>query len=260
MKCVQCTGRSQLPLCKRCVAQLGELLDDLDWLIGQLEITATRQDRLTVGMSRAFGHPMPANHPACELLRDVGAELGRVAAALSPTLGPLAPRLTVWWLRQRLDALAGLSDADRHYRTVAHWAGFPSPIHDLINRPDRRFAGSCPDCKTLCFARHDDVYTTCGECGIPIDVERNRAATIVAHDLLPERALLITLDNLDEHVSRVKLYSWITSGRLPVAGYLSSGGVVSHKGARRDPKVYSLGRARALRYREQTSDLALAPH
>ena len=45
------------------------------------------------------------------------------------------------------------------------------------------------------------------------------------------------------------LYSWITSGTLPSAGYLSHDGVVTHKAGARSPKVYSLQRARHLRRR-----------
>jgi hypothetical protein len=63
------------------------------------------------------------------------------------------------------------------------------------------------------------------------------------------------LDNLGEHVPRVTLYSWITSGRLPVAGYLSKGGVVARKGHRSEPKVFSLAAARALRRKEASAAL-----
>jgi hypothetical protein len=53
----------------------------------------------------------------------------------------------------------------------------------------------------------------------------------------------------------VTLYSWITSGRLPVAGYLSKGGVVARKGHRSEPKVFSLAAARALRRKEASAAL-----
>ena len=250
MKCTQCSGRSQLPLCRRCTDTLDAMLSSLCWLLGELETTAARQDRLAVGKSAQFTHPMPANHSAYELLRSVGRQLEGVAAALDPSLPSAAPQLVAWWLRRHLPSLVRLSDVDVHFRVIAHLAGYvaPGPIHDAINRPEWRFAGPCPDCGTLCYARYEDVYTACRECGLPIDVEKNRSATIVDHDLLPEKLLLTVLDNLNEHVSRVKLYSWITSGRLPVAGVLDTWG-------RRGTRVYSLARARALR---QTAELSLA--
>jgi len=228
------------------------MLSELCWLLGELEVTAARQDRLTVGGARQFAHPVPANHSACELLRSVGLQLEGIVAALDPTLPSAAPQLVVWWLRRHLDSLVRLSDVDTHFRVIQQLTGSaaPGPLHDAINRPDRRFAGPCPDCETMCYSRHEDVYTVCPGCGLPIDVEKNRARTIVDHDLLPERILLTVLDNLDEHVSRVRLYSWITSGKLPAAGYLGKTGVQQHKGGRYDPRVYSLSRARALRRRE----------
>jgi hypothetical protein len=256
MKCDECGGRAQRPLCGRCVDTLGVMLTDLDWLLRELEVTAARQDRLTVGMAAASEHPWPVNISACELLRSIGAELRWIV----PVPVAADPRLLVWWLRKHLDEIVARSDAGVIYRAIRRLAGTSGhgPIHDLINRPDRRFAGQCPDCQALCYARHEDVYAACPSCGLPIDVEKNRSATIVAHDLLPERVLLAVLDNLDEHVSRVRLYGWITTGRLPIAGYLSSSGVVARRGSRHDPRVYSLSRARALRRREQTPKLVLA--
>lgn len=251
MKCTQCSGRAVLPLCNRCIDTLDGMLSELCWLLGELEVTAARQDRLTIGESRQFGHPAPANYSACELLRSVGAQVEGIALALNPTLPDAPAQLVVWWLRLHLPSLVRLSDADKHFRVIQRLVGFgaPGPIHDAINRPDRRFAGPCPDCGTVCHARHEDVYTACSGCGLPIDVEKNRAATLIDHDLLPEKLLLTVLDNLDEHVPRVTLYSWITGGKLLPR---------PDPRGRRGPRVYSLARARALRRHEQTPEVALA--
>jgi hypothetical protein len=259
MKCTQCGGRAQLSLCARCTTQLDQMLDDLSWLLGELETTATRQDRLTTGGSRSADQPSPANLGAVELLRAIREELRWLAAGINLLPMGVAPRLVVWWLRQHFDEIVRRSDAATFYRSVARLVGFstPGPVHAVINRPDRKFVGDCPECGELCYAHTEDVYTVCPQCGVPIDVQKNRTRTIVEYDLLPERALLQILDNLREHVPRVTLYSWIKSGRLPIAGYLSSDGVVAHKGGPRDPRVYSLSRARALRRREQTPQLAL---
>jgi hypothetical protein len=259
MKCTQCGGRGQLPLCTRCVDQLEGMLTDLSWLLGELEVTADRQDRLSVGKSRRMGHASPANVGAIELQRAVREELRWTVGR--PTLPIRNPQLWVWWIRTHLDEIVRAPDAAAVYRTVVRLSGFhsPGPIHHAINKPERRFAGECPDCGELCYARcYEDIYATCGACGLPVDVEKNRTRTVVEYDLLPERALLQILDNLDEHVPRVTLYAWIKTGKLPGAGYLSANGIVAHKGGPRDPRVYSLDRARALRRREQTPQLALA--
>ena len=226
------------------------MLADLSWLLRELEVTAGRQDRLTVGAVRSASSPAQINFGADGLMGDVGIELQTVVSALGGPWTPASPRQRVRWLRGRLEALADLKDARQHYRTIEDWAGRngPGPIHDLINRPDRRFAGDCPDCGELTWARHhDDAYTVCDSCGVPVDVDKNRTRAIVEYDLLPERALLQILDNLCEHVPRVTLYSWITSGKLPPLGYLSADGIVSRRAGRHDPRVYSLNRARSLR-------------
>ena len=265
MKCQQCGGRAQLPLCKTCTGQLGGMLDDLGWLLHELEITAARQDKLTVGtLPAGVVHPSPINVGAIELLRSIGGQLRWLVGGFFNNDLPVAaqPRLMVWMLRRDLDKLAWRSDAETCYRTIQRLVGPTGhgPIHDTINRCDRRFAGDCPDCGVLLYAREEDIYTTCPACEMPVDVDKNQTRALAEYDLLPERALLNVLDNLREHVPRVTLYGWITTGKLPVAGYLSSDGVVARKGGPRDPRVYSLNRARTLRRREQTPQLALAPH
>ena len=254
MKCQQCDGRAQLPLCKRCTTQLAEMLIDLGWLVGELEVTAGRRDRLTTGMARATEHPAPISFGAVDLMRDVTTQLRHLhGVVLLPE-----PRQVVKWLHRHFDELVRAPDAHKIYRAIERLVGFNSngPIHDAINRPDVRFAGQCPDCGEYCYSRHADIYAVCDECGLPVDVEKNRLRTIAAYDLLTERVLFAVLDNLDEHVSRVRLYEWIKSGRLPVAGYLTSSGIVMSKGGHKDPRVFSLRRVRALR--QQTSQLALA--
>ena len=241
------------------------MLADLSWLLRELEVTAGRRDRLTIGAVRSAASPSQINFSADGLMGDVGIELQTIVSALGGPWVDASPRVRVQWLRSRLPALAGLSDARRHYRTIEDWAGLngPGPIHDLINRPDRRFAGDCPDCGELCWARHhDDAYTVCEavldydkdgnpiQCSTPIDVERNRTRAIIEYDLLPERALLQILDNLCEHVPRVTFYAWVTSGKLPPLGYLTASGIVSKRAGRHDPRVYSLDRARSLRRHE----------
>ena len=257
MKCTQCGGRAQLPLCRTCTAQLDAMLADLGWLLYELEVTARRQDRLTVGMTRPSERPSPANMGAVELLRSIQSQL-RWLSTNSTLPVAAGPRLLVWWLRRQ--ELASRSDAAVFYRHIQALVGVSGhgPVHDLINRCDRRFAGDCPDCGALCYAREEDVYTLCPGCGAPIDVAKNQHRALMEYDLLPERALLAVLDNLGEHVPRVRLYSWIKDGRLSPCGYLSSGGVVARKGSSRDPRVYSLTRTRALRRREQTPQLSLA--
>jgi hypothetical protein len=245
MKCGQCGGRAQLVLCTRCRGQLEGMLADLGWLLRELEVTATRQDRLSVGKSRRTGHSSPANMGAIELRRSIAGELQQISGLKAD------PRLLVWMLRRDVDRIVTRPDAAAVYRRISRMVGFarPGPLHDAINRPDVRFAGECADCGELCYSRHEDTYVTCPGCGLPVDVERNRTRTVIEYDLLPERALLSILDNLNEHVPRVTLYAWIKAGRLPAAGYLSRTGVVAHKGGPRDPRVYSLDRARALRRR-----------
>ena len=152
MKCTQCAGRSQRTLCKNCTGQLGEMLAELDWLLRELEVTAGRRDKLTVGAARGADSPPQINFNADEVLGDVGIELQVIVSALGGSWAAVSPRRRVRWLRGQLDALSDHSDARRHFRTIQDWSGLngPGPIHDLINRPERRFAGDCPECGELC--------------------------------------------------------------------------------------------------------------
>jgi hypothetical protein len=248
MKCQQCGARATLALCRRCVAELCQMLTDLSWLLRELEVTARRADRLCPGQSRVADYPMPINVDAVELLQTVATTLAAVAQA--PAGGP---REVVWWCRTHFGVLIRSEEAGALFATVSHLVGNAGygPLHDVINRPERRFAGICPECGHFCYCRYEDVFTVCRSCGIPIDVERNRMSTIENYDLLPERVLLTVLDHLEEHVPRVTFYGWVKDGRLPNAGYLGRNGVVrSTRVSVRDPKVYSLKRVRALRRRD----------
>ena len=261
MNCGECGRKAQTPLCNRCTQQLAQILTELSWLLGELKTTITRKDKLTLGAPRHNSHTNPINLAAADLHDHAATTLAAIVDDLTQnalTLQEAPPQLLAVWLRQNVRELQHHPNAPTHYRALKHLAGHTSPrggpIHDLINRPDRRFAGPCPECETMCYAYHDDIYTSCPECRIPIDVEKNRARTIAKHDLMPEKLLLTTLDNYGAHVPRVTLYAWITTGRLPICGYLSTvnghPAITPRRAARHDPRVYSLSRALILRHKQ----------
>lgn len=172
MTCLVCSRRSNLYLCPHCTHRLDGYLDNLPWLIRQLDVTLQRKDHLTGSVGgRSSDTPPPINFDALDTTTKVRTALacavGRLlldGEAFRPPrtmpmhfIGPLPPGWQrthfipttadyIAWLqahRRRIPKsihaadilrdLADLADEDRAAGTLVH----------AINRNERRYYGPC---------------------------------------------------------------------------------------------------------------------
>lgn len=293
-RCRKCHGKTDLFLCKLCVDQLVQLLEEIPWLLDELATTIMRQDKLTSGGA-------PNNRPAELTVINVDASalaaetfqiLTGIVRSMTSVVGPYRPPASVpnhfcgplrpaWrrlpvnyrprpaelilWLIRHRSAIARHPKAGRMYDQVEDLVG--DYAHDgrlvvAINRTDRAYYGPCTNlvgrdrhgrpraCGADLYAPRESRDVTCRICGYTVAAQRQLRSTIRARDLVTEPQLLEALDDLGEHVSRVRLYDWIRAGRLQPRGWVHNGTIVAQRVRRGDPRVFSLSQARDLRLRD----------
>lgn len=274
--CKHCRAKTKLHLCNPCTASLQSLLEDLPWLLRELETTVQRQDALTTGAPGKSGDtPAPINLTALDLQRATRETLLASMATLTSAPGMPGLRLnhiptpdlarTLAHNTNRIahHPQAGIIYANIHQLTADDEIGRPGPLWKAINRQERIFAGPCPTirthdhkgqpvrCDTTLYAGPEDKFTHCSRCENTIDVAKNRMRAAVDRDLLPEPKLLEVMDSLGEKLPRVTLYAWLKQGRIQPRGYIHQGTIVQFRIRRGDPRVFSLSQARALRSKDQ---------
>lgn len=275
--CQACKRPDQLYLCEECRTTLWNQLDQIPWLLDELDARIAKMDRIphgTIGRNRRPGDTTTIDFDACETARNTRKTLhhwvvtiaerhtGRKPAALTTA----ATRDLARWLQVNTTAIARLNCAGQLHHDITKLVG-PDQRGQLIhaiNRHERRFAGPCPtirgydnqgrpiECGHTLYADIDETTVVCPECEQAIDVARNLDKAAIDRDLLPEPKLLEVLTNIGEPVSRVKLYQWIREGRIRPRGWIHHGKIMPLRVRRGDPAVYSLARARKLRNREIT--------
>lgn len=266
--CRHCRRDTELFLCTLCAKELGALLGDLPWLLRQLDITVTRQDKLgTASVGKSSDNPSPVNIGAMELARNLRDQLGTLVRDLCESRGLEVPDKK-WttvnlagWLEINLQTIACSEDAGEVYDEIRHAT---DAILGAINRTSRMWCGPCTT-----VVAHDPNGADI-ECGIDLYADRENLAemiqcpkcrmfceprvqllnTIKRGDLLPEAKLLEIMDSLGEKVSRNRFYDWIKAGSLRPRGYVHHGRIVAERIRREDLRVFSLSQARQLRWRE----------
>lgn len=280
--CQQCKRPHQLYLCDNCQTQLANMLDQLPWLIEELDNRIQQLDRIslgTIGRNRRPSELSVIDFDAAETARTVRKTLlhwvttiaRRHTGRIPPGLDTVETRHLAAWLGRNVDGIARLDLGDHHghhqlYRDIDRLVGTDQRGGSLvraINRQERHFAGPCPtirthapngepiECGTMLYADVDQDTVECPDCKRGINVDENRHRTNVKRDLLTEPKLLEALANLGEKVSRVKFYQWVREKRIRPRGWIHQGRIVQHRIRRGDPAVYSLAKARKLRAREQ---------
>lgn len=193
-KCLNCSAPSPGGyLCPDCRDVLAEALDQLPWLIGELQTTVCRLDRLNLGVQgRGSENPSPINLGGSALATDVGEVLTRWTDRLCQANGiTLMPKQTVgprfigplpgpqWrrllpgylgspmqrarWLADNVDLVAKHPRAGDICKDILELTGErgkpskPGRLVRAIDRVVRVYAGACP---TL-VARDRDGDITC---------------------------------------------------------------------------------------------------
>jgi hypothetical protein len=277
-RCQHCHRPTQLYLCQDCQDQLADMLDQLPWLITQLDITAQRQDQLAEpNTERTTTSPAELtviNFNATELARQVRATLlewvARVAERHSgrrpPCLRATDTKDLARWLTANLSAIPKQAIAGQLYTAIHTLTGDHTnegQIHQAINRQDRRYYGPCQatigkhrdgtprPCGQDLYAPPQSDSITCPRCNTQTNPQTQLLTTIKQRDLVTETQLLEALHNLGEPITRPRLYQWIKQGQLQPRGWIHNGRIVPHKIRHKDPRVFSLSQARDLRSKHQ---------
>lgn len=166
-------------LCTVCTDMLADMLGEIPWLLEQLEVTRTCQDRLTVGaVGRDSARRWPLRVGAMRLAEDVhdmlvdwverlvednGLKFFPQMSVGTNFIGPLrrgwqrlpagysgSPTQRARWLAHHINTIASREDCGQLYRDIAHLTGDPDKPNEqgrlvmAINRNSRVFAGPCP--------------------------------------------------------------------------------------------------------------------
>lgn len=273
-----CHQPTQNYLCENCTTQLANMLDQLPWLLDELDARIQRLARTNQGTIGRTSRPNELNiidFDAAETARKVRKLLlhwvqevvEQATGRRPPALHTAAAQDLAKWLCANTNHIALLPCAPSLYTDIEKLANTDNnhrgELIIAINPQERHFAGPCPtttghtttgepiECETPLYADTDETTVTCPTCNQKIDVEKNRLKAAVDRDLLPEPKLLEVMDNLGERISRVKLYQWIREQRIRPKGWIHDGKISNYRIRRGDPAVYSLKRARKLRLREQ---------
>lgn len=280
-RCQHCHRPTSLYLCENCATTLANMLDQLVWLIDELDTRIQRLDRISIGTIGRNRRPDEMNiidFDAAELARRVRKRLLHWVTTIAqhhtgrqpPALDTVTTQSLARWLATNTHAIAliDLNNKGRHqlYDDINQLVGTDHRAGQLVQavdrQPERHFAGMCPtitgkhhdgtprECGQTLFADIDDTTTECPDCHQLINVEKNRHQAARDRDLKPRTELVDILANVGEPVDERQVDRWISARRLRIRGYLHNGEMVRFRINEHSIALYSVARARKLRRRD----------
>jgi hypothetical protein len=168
-------------LCRNCTDTLKGDLTAIPWLLEDLEVTITRQDRLSDPSGRSGDeHPLPIRINAMEARRDLGATLAAWAMHIAGRLDGL-DRDTIWTELRLANYLldhVGTILTDPAAGQIADEIGNAKGLAmRTIDKPQPRvFVGPCEDCDKDLYARPSAAEVECKtpDCGAIYPIEARR--------------------------------------------------------------------------------------
>lgn len=267
-------------LCTDCTTQLADMLNEIPWLLQELDARIQKLDRISIGTIGRTRRPDQLNvmdFDAAEesrkvrklLLHWVETIAERALGRKPPNLQTVATANLAQWLAANVHHIARLSliRKGRHplYDDIKRLVGETQQGGDLvtaINPVEKHLVGPCPtitgrehngtprQCGKTLFADTYDSTVTCPSCDQEIDVKKNRERAAAERDLHTKASLLEVLTNIDEAVPEQQIDRWIEARRLRPKGFIHDGVIVEYRLSESAEAVYSLERARKLRRRD----------
>lgn len=202
---------------------LARVLDDLPYLIADLEVAATKQDRFPhrpVPEGDGTESPLPYRVGAADAAQELALAVLTVAQIVwhRASGGQASPfrnaREAAWWLRSSLRVMAQDPDAEAYaYRIcAAHDQAMGGPIE---RPPDWRYLGDCPNCGVDLQAESTAEIVEC-DCGWRKDIQDviNDALAATEDMLFTETQLVGALELDGKIITRYQIQGWHRRGRL----------------------------------------------
>jgi hypothetical protein len=189
-RCRKCHAKADLNLCNDHIQMVRNMLDEVPWLLAQLETTITRQDKLTTAaIGKSSETPLPLNLSAVDIATEARNEILKIVHRVEhsfdrywpmctvPTdfIGPLPPAWRrmptnyvpttlelVDWLMRRVPNIARHKRAGTIYHQLAQLIGDGpdgGTLVEAINRQDRAYYGPC---LTVIGRNRDGTPRECG--------------------------------------------------------------------------------------------------
>lgn len=232
-----------ISVCSGCVAELDWLLAQFPALWQQLEVTLTKQAKISTGdkrTSKGAAKPLPFNVRASQIADQINNTLttwARVVMAdyACPASQPEQIDLVlIEWMRDQLPWLATQRFGGEAIGSMADEIGV---IWQIIDRPaPMRYLGHC-DCGEQLYVQPGRTYLPCPSCTLIHDVDTVANRLLLQAEDRLERASVLSraLTSMGEAVSQVQISRWVARGRLFAKGHSPDGRA-----------LYRLGDVRAL--------------
>lgn len=275
--CRACNRQHQNYLCDDCQTILANMLDEIPWLLEELDARIQNLARIstgTIGRTRRPDQLNVMDFDAAEQARTVRKKildwvekiavrhLGRPPATLHYVTTPDLAR----WLRVNIHHIANDSRAGKLYTDIKRLAGDAQRGGELvtaINPVELHLVGPCPtitgknrdgtprQCDTMLFADTYDRTVDCPECQQTIDVRDTRERAAAERDLQTKAGIIEILANIGEPVDEERVNRWIAINRLRCRGWLHNADIIPFQmpDGSGEP-LYSVALARRIRRRE----------
>ena len=215
-------------LCGACVAELQRALDGVPAVLGDLDVTLSRQTSRTGGGGRSSETALPYDARASEsmwVLRNTLVGWVRVLQEAQPEEWPAdTAQSMARWLSQRLGRLVRHPAAGEAHGEITAAVQRAQRVTD---RPaERQFAGRCPGCGEALYAKPGASRVQCRECDADaVDVNEQWDAMLgaLADQLMPAHQAADVLTRLAAPLPAATVRKWAERGRLIAHGHDAHG-------------------------------------
>ncbi|MDG3013568.1 hypothetical protein [Speluncibacter jeojiensis] len=267
MNCTRCDRTTDDTfLCWECVRGLRGQLRTIPWLVAQLQLSITRQSKLSANRvgGRSDETPVPFDERASDALDHLHTTLVRWVRDLTESRGATytgadgTPALGMWLAHNVVTVMhsedAGLlcSEVD----TAVQHAG------RAIDQPDPPiYRGPCPTvtgdgyrnladrCGADLYGARGTDFVRCHRCGCQHDVRKLEQRMLAEMDdrLMTGAEIRRVMRELGEPVPESTFFHWRKTSRIQARGWMHDGRITDHFLHRNDPPVFRLGDVRTAR-------------